>query len=260
MKFGSILFIISVLLLLANSSTTMAGKDISGLTTQQTAAFLNGLNAYKNAAYDDAIMQFNQVAATGVINGKLYYNLGNAYMKNGDLGNAILWYERALKRIPADPDLKFNLDYARGLVKDKKESEQAPILRVLFFWNHLLNGLNIQQIAIILNISFWLLLAAQLFIRKKILKAPASVILLLTVIFTATAFYNSYAAQYRRYAVVLPGEVAVRSGLTGDSTSLFVLHAGTKVKIEKENGSHYRVFFAHSKIGWVNKTQLGLID
>jgi len=244
-------------MMLANSSTTPANSDLR--TTELTAAFLDGLNAYKKGSYEDAITQFNQVAAT-VKNGKLYYNLGNAYMKNGDLGNAILWYERALKLIPADPDLKFNLDYARGLVKDKMENEQTPIFRVLFFWNHLLNALNIQQLAIIFNIGFWSLLTVRQFIKNNVLKAPCGIILLLTVIFTATAFFNIYATQYRQYAVVLPKKVAVRSGLTEDSTSLFGLHAGTKVKIEKENGDHYRVFFAHGKIGWVRKALLGEIE
>ena len=257
MKIKLILLIIGVLAMLANSSTTVANSDLR--TTELTAAFLDGLNAYKKGNYEDAITQFNQVAASAK-NGKLYYNLGNAYMKNGDLGDAILWYERALKLIPADPDLKFNLDYARGLVKDKMENEQTPIFRVLFFWNHLLNALNIQQLAIVLNIGFWSLLTVRQFIKKNVLKAPSGIILLLTVIFTATAFFNIYAAQYRRYAVVLPKEVAVRSGLTEDSTSLFGLHAGTKVKIEKENKDHYRVFFSHGKIGWVNKALLGVIE
>ncbi|MDM8543789.1 tetratricopeptide repeat protein [Desulfococcaceae bacterium HSG9] len=258
MKAKLIVFIIGISLFLASGSTAIANTDVQ--TTELTAAFLNGLNAYKKADYELAVIQFKQIAAAGVKNGKLFYNLGNAYMKNGALGDAILWYERALKLIPADPDLKFNLNYARGLVKDKKESESAPIYKVLFFWNHLLNALNIQQIAIVLNIVFGLLLTARLFIKKNVLKAPTGIILLLCVIFTATAFYNSYASQYRRNAVVLPEEVAVRSGLSEDSTSLFVLHAGTKVKIEKENQDHFRVFFAHGKIGWVNKAQLGVIE
>jgi len=258
MKIKQIILRFGILAILAVSSITAANSNAPA--TEMTAAFLNGLKAYQKADYAAAITQFRRIAAAGVQNGKLFYNLGNAYMKTADLGNAIFWYERALKLIPADPDLKFNLDYARGLVKDKNESEQTPIFNVLFFWNCLLNALNIQRIAIGLNIVFGLVLTARLLIKKDVLKAPAGIILLLTVIFTATAFYNSYAAKYRRYAVVLPEEVAVRSGLTPDSTSLFVLHAGTKVKIEKENHGHFRVFFADGKIGWVNKALLGVIE
>jgi len=258
MKIKQIILQIGVLALLAASSITAANSNVR--TTEMTAAFLNGLSAYKKADYETAVTQFSQIAKTGVKNGKLYYNLGNAYMKKGALGDAILWYERALKRIPADPDLKFNLNYARGLVKDKMESEQTPIFKVLFFWNHLLNAQNIQRIAIVLNIVFWLILTVRLLIKKNILKVPAGIILLLTIIFTATAVYNSYAAKYHRNAVILPEKVAVRSGLTQDSTSLFVLHAGTKVKIEKENQDHFRVFFAQGKIGWINKVELGVIE
>lgn len=251
---------IGCVLLLMIASVAVAAETPSQQNTKLAASFLSGLEAYQKGAFEDAIAKFKRVADAGVQNGKLYYNLGNAYMKNGDLGHAILWYERALKLIPADPDLKFNLDYARGLVKDKMETQPAPLLRVLFFWNHLLSPLDIQRIAIGLNILFALSLTLHLFIKKPVLKALAGAALLFTLIFSATAFFNSYAAHYQRHAVVLPDEINVRSGLTPESTSLFVLHAGAKVKIEKEKPDHYRVYFAPDKIGWAPKSQLGAIE
>jgi uncharacterized protein YgiM (DUF1202 family) len=51
----------------------------------------------------------------------------------------------------------------------------------------------------------------------------------------------------------------VRSGLTEDSTELFVLHAGTKVKIGKERNGFYRISFSDTKIGWLKKSEVGII-
>ncbi len=75
MKAKLIVFIIGISLFLASGSTAIANKDVQ--TTELTAVFLNGLNAYKKADYELAVAQFKQIAAAGVKNGKLFYNLGN---------------------------------------------------------------------------------------------------------------------------------------------------------------------------------------
>ena len=68
-----------------------------------------GTAAYRQGDWPGAIRAFDQLAGSGVENGRLFYNLGNAHLKNDDLGRALLWYERALQLIPDDPDLKFQL-------------------------------------------------------------------------------------------------------------------------------------------------------
>jgi tetratricopeptide (TPR) repeat protein len=109
----------------------------------------------------------------GTDNGKLFYNLGNAYLKNDDLGRALLWYERALKRIPDDPDLRFNYDYALTLTKDERGEKESPLLRILFFWKYQLSHSTVRWIAIFFNAALWTALSV-LVIRKKRLCAPPS--------------------------------------------------------------------------------------
>jgi tetratricopeptide (TPR) repeat protein len=224
-----------------------------------TRAFLDGVNSYNSANYATAITEFSKIAAAGVSNGKLFYNLGNAYLKNGDLGHAILWYERALKLMPTDPDLKFNHEYALTQVKDEMEDSRGPIFKVLFFWKHLLSVPTVQWTALIFNVMFWLILALQAVGRKNILRLPSYAILVVTLVFTFTALYNHYAFKFQKPAVILSDKVSVRSGLTEDSTQLFVLHAGTKIKIDKENRDFYRIYFSDGKIGWLRKSEIGVI-
>jgi tetratricopeptide (TPR) repeat protein len=72
----------------------------------------------------------------GIKNGKLFYNIGNAYFKAGSIGKAILYYKKAEKYIPSDKNLQHNLQYVRSKRVDQiSEKEQNRILRVIFFFH-----------------------------------------------------------------------------------------------------------------------------
>jgi len=227
--------------------------------SELTRAFLDGINEYKTGHYAAAVEKFSFVADNGIINPKLFYNLGNAYLKNDELGYAILWYERALRLTPNDPDLKFNLDHARSLVKDINEDKKGLVFQILFFWKHLLSAGSIQWTAIGLSGIFWILLTARLFIREKISGMLCWIVAVLAVGFILTAVYNQYEAKYIKQAVIISKAVSVRSGLAEDATELFILHAGTKVDIKKEYKGFLRIYFSNGKIGWLKNSDAVLI-
>jgi len=217
--------------------------------SELTMKYLDGIKYYKAGQFAEAVSAFSSISDAGIQNGKLYYNLGNAYLKNGQSGHAVLWYERALRLMPNDPDLKFNHKYTPSLLKDEPDDGNLPIFKVLFFWKHLLSVTTIQWTAILLNLFFVLMLTLQV-VRKKIrFKMPAYLLLIVASIFILTAVYNFYETVYIKKAVILPEQVSVRSGLTTSSTELFVLHAGTKIKIEKENKGFFRIFFLMERLG-----------
>ena len=89
--------------------------------------------AYKESQYLQAIDGYLELLGLGYINGHVYYNLANAYVRSGQLGKAILNYERAKVLIPRDADLKFNLRYALDQRQDAISSPQN-FLRQAFFW------------------------------------------------------------------------------------------------------------------------------
>jgi len=247
-----ILHSIALFILVTGWVGTAAGDEPARL-------FLNGIQAYNEGDYEAAIDTFTRLADSGVKNGKLYYNLGNTFLKSGDIGPAVLWYERAQRLIPDDPDLNFNLTYARSLIEDDPEKQGAPILRILFFWKYILSAATIQWIAVSLNFMFWGLMAVRLFHPRFSPPSVRYATLGLTIIFSLTAFFNYYEMKYVREAVVLHEKASVRSGLTPDSTELFVLHAGTKVRVDKENSGFFRIRFTDDKIGWIAKAELGVI-
>jgi len=227
--------------------------------SETARTFLDGIKDYKENRYAEAAAAFSKIADEGIKNGKLFYNLGNAYLKSGDIGNAMLWYERALKLLPHDPDLRFNYEYTQSLTKDEKGDKEFPIVRILFFWKYLLSQTQVQWAAIIFNLIFWSLVTVRVLRRKNRFQTLGHVILALGLIFTLTAVYNDYEANFIKEAVILPARVSIRSGLTDDATELFVLHAGTKVKIDKEKDDYIRIAFSDGKIGWIKKSDAGVI-
>lgn len=87
--------------------------------------------------YRKAILHYERLAASGVHNGKLYYNIGNAWFRLDDMGRAILNYKRSELYNPADPNLKQNLQFARSRRINRIEAQQRDrVFKTLFFLHY----------------------------------------------------------------------------------------------------------------------------
>ena len=223
------------------------------------ALFLTGIKNYQNGNYKEAAEDFKHIVEKGVKTGALYYNIGNCYFKAGRTGLAILWYERAKQLIPHDPDLKFNLDYANTFVKDKKDSTGVRISDILFFWEDLIPSAVLQSAAIGFCFLFFFYAGFRTLKRKKILTSSGVLLIICLTFLTFAACYDFYYKNTARFAVVIKDKVAVRSGFSEDSTKLFVLHSGTKVKVERIHGRYLMIFFSKGKIGWVRQGDAEII-
>jgi tetratricopeptide (TPR) repeat protein len=221
--------------------------------------FVTAMKAYQTQDYATAIANLEPIAESGVRNGELFYNLGNAHLKSDHLGHAILWYERALKLLPDDPDLRFNYDYARSLTLDAVEQETVSIERILFFWKYELSGRTIVFAAIVANLVFWCLLLTYRFTGRRGLRWGAIAAMIPAILFILTAAFNYYESAHQRQAIVLAEKAPVRSGLEPTSTQLFILHAGAKVQVVKEMKDHIQIRFSEDKMGWVENGVIGLI-
>ena len=51
--------------------------------------------SYQESDFEGALSSYLRVVEAGLESGEVYYNIGNAYFKVGDLARAILYYERA---------------------------------------------------------------------------------------------------------------------------------------------------------------------
>lgn len=221
--------------------------------------FFTGVEAYKSGQYETAITHFQDLARSGLTSAGLYYNLASAYLKNGELGSAILWYERALQLSPDDPVLKFNLTYARSLTKDAAQIDDNTLVRIVFFWKYQFSDRTLRMLALAANLIFWTTAAMWYIARRNVLKSVMWSALAAALILMATTAFNAYEKGHSRPAIVLPERIAVRAGLESGATMLFELHAGAKVRILRELKDHCQIRFAEDKMGWVEKSMIGTI-
>ncbi len=76
---------------------------------------------YERGEFAGAAQQYEALLDQGYADADIYYNLGNAHYKNGDLGRAVLNFLRAEELSPRDSDIKANLDFTRGKTVDRVE-------------------------------------------------------------------------------------------------------------------------------------------
>lgn len=76
-------------------------------------------SAYMDDNFARATELYLEIAATEGTSSNLYYNLGNSYYRQGKLGKAILYYERALRLDPANKDARANLEFVNSKITDE---------------------------------------------------------------------------------------------------------------------------------------------
>lgn len=89
------------------------------------AAFNVGTSLYKQGKFLDAATQFGGLTEATKDKdklSKLYYNLGNSYLKADKLEESIKAYQKSLLNNPGDKDTKFNLSYA--MRKQQQQNQQ----------------------------------------------------------------------------------------------------------------------------------------
>lgn len=224
-------------------------------------AFRRAEDLYQEERYPEAIQVYESMRASGVEDGVLYYNLGNAYFKSGRLGLAIVSYERASKLMPGDEDLRANLAFADELVSGGVEPPPLPLLVGwgVDLYRRALPGFLAQAL------SFAFLLGGASFSivvmdRWPSLRSPALVALAASAVVAllagASLVAKLHAESSRVEAVVVTENAYVRSGPGESSPRLAEIHEGLKVRVLGEREGYFQVSLANGLTGWIPKEQV----
>lgn len=211
---------------------------------------------YKQKNYSKSIECYQKVLQQHYEGFEIYYNLGNAYFKNNQLGKAILYYEKAKKFNASDADLSHNLQLAYSRTLDKIDTKDNFFIEITK--NNFLNTLNTQVVAYVNILLSALALAT--FVLFLYYASYRKISLLLTVLFTISNIFlygMAYAAEKNKhtstFAIVTNREIKVQNEPLPNAVTKFVLHEGTKVKVLQKVDNFILVRLENGAEGWAEE-------
>jgi len=249
---------------------SLSAERISDLFSQAKELFrkANDLTASDPGTahdlYHKAAMRFERIAHEGQVrNGKLYYNIGNAYFRMGDIGRAVLYYRRAALLIPNDENLHQNLNYAKSKCVDKiEEKQQAKVFRTLFFWHYDLSSRVRLYIFAATFAMLWIAASVRLLRRWLSPRWAIAILAVVTALFSGSLLVETLTAGNTVSGVVLAPEVVARKGDGGTYEPSFKtpLHAGTEFTVLEDRGEWHHAELADGRRCWLPAKAVGIVQ
>ena len=213
-------------------------------------------SAYNLGLYDSAVILYNEVIIANMESATLYYNLGNAYFKNNDLPNAILYYEKAKKLAPTDEEIIYNLNIANSMIVDK--IERVPEMFYKHWWNYFYNMFNADTWTI-LSLSIWaifIILLGFFILTKSRRSKKLSFFLGILFLFGSLVSFGLASQKYyytkeNKEAIIFTPTITIKSSPTTNSVDLFVIHEGTKVKVIDKVDNWVKIKILDGSVGWL---------
>jgi tetratricopeptide (TPR) repeat protein len=210
---------------------------------------------YAQNKFTEAAAAYLKLIETGSVSPALYFNLGNAFFKSGQIGRAIAAYQQAAALTPRDPDVRANLQFARKQV-------QGPTVRPGFLQRSL-GTLNLNEWAWLCMAGIWTTFG--LLIARQIKPALSPVLCnwtliaalgtVLTVAASATAFFEN---PTRQLVIVTVHEASVRTSPFDESPVAFSANDGAELRVLDRKDDWVQVTDDARRIGWLKRTTVTL--
>lgn len=218
------------ILIIALAILTYTVTAIAASTVQEADS------AYARRDYSAALNGYRKALETQGSSSDLYYNLANTYYRLGNVGQAVLFYERALKLNAANDDASANLEFVRGRIKGLPEDDTTFL------------GKMHQNVKSALPANVWAWTAFAFFVLtlgalalylftdrvlvRKIGFFSAIILLAMFSYILAVAWQTANAVEDNSYAVVTSPVTNLRSEPSSSATGKSVpLPAGSRVEI-----------------------------
>lgn len=220
--------------------------------------------AFQKSDFVTAAKCYGKILEAGYANADVYYNLGNAYYRQDEFGQAILNYERALRLKPNFRDAQENLDLTNSKIED--EIKALPELFIVTWARNITTWFSHTGWRIVILCLLALLGAAvAIFVlsrdylwRKGTLIGGIAVTGLL-LIAIACSIATGVRQNSHNKAIVTSPLVVVKSSPESNSVDKLILHEGTKVDVEETLGDWHKIHIADGNTGWLTDADITVI-
>ncbi len=196
-------------------------------------------------------------------NAQLNHAIGNAYLKSGELGHAILAYRRALALDPTNYQARETLEYARTLVDSQAPaSHSRRMVEWLLSWRGYLPRSAIWFGATAIFLAGWMLITLRIWKPMRFIARTGTVMVSVSLFSLGLLGLDAWESQSQRVGVITELSVNAR---TGPSAQIFgeafqaPLGAGTEFVMIDQRDGWIQIQLASNAMGWVPEESVGLV-
>jgi tetratricopeptide (TPR) repeat protein len=215
-------------------------------------------SAYDRQAYPEAIAFYKMILDAGRELPEVYYNLGNAYYKAGEIGLAMAAYQRAIKIAPQDEDILYNIQFLRARLGVQPDQD-GPLAKMLKGLWSALPWKTLRAITWTIFILLCALLGRSAWFggwhRGGLgWSLAAGVMFLCLAGWTAARYYQE---EQQRWAVVIAEQVEARNGPGADFPVGFTAPRGREVRWLSREGDWVAIgLVPEGYKGWVKREEI----
>jgi tetratricopeptide (TPR) repeat protein len=209
---------------------------------------------YEQGKFLDAASAYEKLLQSGRTSAALFFNLGNAYFKGGQIGRAIAEYRRAEQIAPRDSDLRANLQFARKQIQGPTlaSSRRQDWLGKLNLneWSWLASG-AVWLWLLLLTVREWRP-ALKPVMRGYTLAAGIGAALLCVGLASLLQLHS------QRVAIVVDADAIAHQAPVDESPTAFTVHDGAELDILDQKDDWLQVSVDARKIGWLHRAKVSV--
>jgi len=214
------------------------------------ASFDAANRLYAEGKFQEALAAYGKIIQAGQASAAVYFNLGNAFFKAGQIGRAIIAYEHAKELGARDPDVLANLQFARNQV-------QGPTVAPgkLGQW---LGRLSLNEWTVLAAVLVWLwfllLILPQWQPRlRSSLRAWLVSLGVGAALVCACLATRYYELRLQPTAVIISNEATLHQAPLADSPDAGTVHDGAELRVLDQKNDWLQVSTGSRRIGWVRR-------
>jgi len=247
-------YFLALLFLGACLTASPAFSAPEGPQTEEVFAQAN--RAYAKGEYADAARLYEGLLTRGVRSGNLYYNLGNAYFKQGLKGRALVNLERARRLLRQDEDLFSNETFIKSLLEmSQPEDERSWQEGVWVTVRDLLSAGGWLAAVYGLYLVLLLLIGLAVFLppRRKSLLAGSLAVGLAALAALCLFFGKLHFEKHSRFGIMVSPAAEVRYSPSSAGAVAFQLREGIRAELLRCEAGWCQIRLAKNKGGWVEE-------
>lgn len=235
------------------------------IANAQEALFDEGNRLYQEGDFSGAAGRYAALLEGGYESAAVYYNLGNAHFRLGEVAEAVLSYERAARLDPGDEDIRANLALVNRMLQDRIEPlPRFWLLSVFDWWMALVPPGWLEAAAagcyVVLGAAVLLMVLGRPGGWSAATRRAAYAGAVGTLILGATLLVRETGLGRPERAVVMAPEASVLSAPSDDGgLTVFTLHEGTTVRVDRRAGDWAEIVLADGRVGWLRLALLEVI-